>query len=211
VRDNYNFKEKQVLVIHTDKEGDVTKADLEDAREAARDIDLPINKVKVIVSVLMLREGWDVRNVTVVLGLRPFTSSAKILPEQGVGRGLRLMQGISPDRTQTLEVMGTQAFEDFVRQLETEGVGIKTTNTPPAPPVKIEPVAEKAKMTSAYQSLGRFTRTITRSLQILTSTPSNLSTTRANWKRYIGSGSKWNLRPLRQRFTRKMLPRARRH
>ena len=55
------------------------------------------------------------------------------------------MQGISPDRTQTLEVMGTQAFEDFVRQLETEGVGIKTTNTPPAPPVKIEPVAEKAK------------------------------------------------------------------
>jgi type III restriction enzyme len=99
----------------------------------------------VIVSVLMLREGWDVRNVTVVLGLRPFTSSARILPEQGVGRGLRLMQGISPDRTQTLEVMGTQAFEDFVRQLEAEGVGIKTTSTPPAPPVKIEPVSEKAK------------------------------------------------------------------
>jgi len=35
----------------------------------------------------MLREGWDVRNVTVVLGLRPFTASAKILPEQAVGRG----------------------------------------------------------------------------------------------------------------------------
>ena len=55
------------------------------------------------------------------------------------------MQGISPDRTQTLEVMGTQAFEDFVRQLELEGVGIKTTTKPPAPPVKIEPVTEKAK------------------------------------------------------------------
>jgi type III restriction enzyme len=145
LRDTYSFKEKEVLVIHTDKEGDVSKADLDEAREAARDIDLPSSKVKVIVSVLMLREGWDVRNVTVVLGLRPFTSSARILPEQGVGRGLRLMQGISPDRTQTLEVMGTEEFEKFVRQLESEGVGIKTTTKPPDPPVRVEPVLEKAK------------------------------------------------------------------
>jgi type III restriction enzyme len=145
LRDTYGYTEKEVLVIHTDKQGEVTKADLESARAAARDIDLPTSKVKMIVSVLMLREGWDVRNVTVVLGLRPFTSSAKILPEQGVGRGLRLMQGISPDRTQTLEVMGTEEFEKFVRELEKEGVGIKTTNIPPAPPVKIEPVVEKAK------------------------------------------------------------------
>ena len=138
------FKKGEVLVIHTDKEGEITKKHLERAREAARDIDLPGNKVKVIVSVLMLREGWDVRNVSVVLGLRPFTSKAKILPEQAVGRGLRLMEGISPDRTQTLEVMGTQAFEEFVRQLEAEGVGIKTVTTPPPPPVKVEPVEEKA-------------------------------------------------------------------
>jgi len=137
------LKENEVLVIHTDKEGEVSKKDLEKAREAARDIDLPKNRIKVIVSVLMLREGWDVRNVTVALGLRPFTSKAKILPEQAVGRGLRLMQGIGPDRTQTLEVMGTKAFEDFVRELEVEGVGIRTVTKPPAPPVKITPVMEK--------------------------------------------------------------------
>jgi type III restriction enzyme len=137
------LRASEVLVIHTDKEGEITKKDLEKAREAARDIDLPDNKVKVIVSVLMLREGWDVRNVTVVLGLRPFTSKARILPEQAVGRGLRLMEGISPDRTQTLEVMGTEAFEKFVRQLEEEGVGIRTVSKPPAPPVKVEPVEEK--------------------------------------------------------------------
>jgi type III restriction enzyme len=138
------LKKSDVLVIHTDKEGEITKKDLEKAREAARDIDKPKNRIKVIVSVLMLREGWDVRNVTVVLGLRPFTSKAKILPEQAVGRGLRLMFGISPDKTQTLEVMGTSAFEGFVRQLETEGVGIKTVTTPPKPPIKVEPVAEKS-------------------------------------------------------------------
>jgi type III restriction enzyme len=139
------LRENEVLVIHTDSEGEITKADVEKAREVARDIDLPTNKTKVIVSVMMLREGWDVKNVSVVLGLRPFTSKAKILPEQAVGRGLRLMENISPDRTQTLEVLGTKAFEDFVRQLEMEGVGIKTVTKPPAPPIKIEPVQEKIK------------------------------------------------------------------
>jgi type III restriction enzyme len=139
------LKDNEVLVIHTDSEGEITKADVEKAREVARDIDLPTNKTKVIVSVMMLREGWDVKNVSVVLGLRPFTSKAKILPEQAVGRGLRLMENISPDRTQTLEVMGTSAFEEFVRQLEMEGVGIKTVTKPPAPPIKIEPVQEKIK------------------------------------------------------------------
>ena len=91
----------------------------------------------------MLREGWDVRGVTVVLGLRPFSASAKILPEQAVGRGLRLMGGLSPDRTQTLEVIGTPAFEDFVRELEAEGLGVRTVTEPPPPPVKVEPVLEK--------------------------------------------------------------------
>jgi type III restriction enzyme len=139
------LKKDDVLVIHTDSEGEITKGDLEVAREAARDIDKPGNKVKVIVSVMMLREGWDVRGVSVVLGLRPFTSKARILPEQAVGRGLRLMQGISYDRTQTLEVMGTEAFEDFVRQLELEGVGIKTTTKPPEPPIIIAPLKDKVK------------------------------------------------------------------
>ncbi len=39
----------------------------------------------------MLREGWDVQSVTVVVGLRPYTAKANILPEQTIGRGLRLM------------------------------------------------------------------------------------------------------------------------
>ena len=53
---------------------------------------------------MLLREGWDVRNVTFVLGRRPFTAKAAILPEQVISRGLRLMTQVSPDRTQTLEV-----------------------------------------------------------------------------------------------------------
>ncbi|HSS51327.1 MAG TPA: DEAD/DEAH box helicase family protein, partial [Thermoanaerobaculia bacterium] len=137
------FKESEVLVIHTDSEGEITKADLEKAREAARDIDKPENKTKAIVSVMMLREGWDVKNVTVVLGLRPFTARAEILPEQVIGRGLRLMPNIGPD-TQTLEVLGTRNLLNVLRtQLEAEGVGVATTRTDPPRAIIIEPVQER--------------------------------------------------------------------
>ncbi|MHB2026495.1 MAG: DEAD/DEAH box helicase family protein [Elusimicrobiota bacterium] len=142
----FGFKESEILVIHTDEVGEVTKKDLEKAREAARDVDKADNKVKAIVSVMMLREGWDVRNVTVVLGLRPFTAKAEILPEQVIGRGLRLMMAVSPDRTQTLEVLGTRNLLKVLReQLEAEGVGVTTTKKDPAQPVIIEPVQERLR------------------------------------------------------------------
>ena len=141
IREESDLKADEVLVIHTDTQGVITKKDLDIARDAAKNIDT--NQIKVIVSVLMLREGWDVKNVSVILGLRPFTSKARILPEQAVGRGLRLMERVSPDSLQTLEVIGTDAFEEFVRELEQEGVGIDTVGPKPPPPVKIYPVLEK--------------------------------------------------------------------
>ncbi len=142
--------DEEVIVIHVSfhggesRETEITDKDLPRLRKLAREIDKPENKVKIIVSNMMLREGWDVQNVSVVLGLRPFTSKAQILPEQAVGRGLRLMSGISPDHTQTLEVMGTKAFEEFVRELEKEGVGINTVKTPPPLPITIAP--EKSRL-----------------------------------------------------------------
>ncbi len=140
---SFGLRQKEVLVIHTDTAGVITKKDLEAARQTARDIDRPDNPIKVIVSVMMLREGWDVRNVSVCLGLRPFTAKAEILPEQVIGRGLRLMRGISPDRTQTLEVLGTKNLLDMLREkLEAEGVGVTTTKTEPPASVTIEPIQE---------------------------------------------------------------------
>jgi type III restriction enzyme len=142
----FGLKESEVLVIHTDEVGEITKKDLDKAREVARDIDKPENKIKAIVSVMMLREGWDVRSVSVVLGLRPFTAKAEILPEQVIGRGLRLMVGIGADRTQTLEVLGTRNLLKVLReQLEAEGVGVASTRTDPPKPVIIEPVLERRK------------------------------------------------------------------
>ena len=140
----FGFTEEEVLVIHTDGTGEVQKGDVEKARQAARDIDNKNSKIKVIVSVMMLREGWDVRNVSVVLGLRPFTAKAKILPEQVIGRGLRLIPAVGPERTQTLEVLGTKNLLNLLRdELEAEGVGVATVEQPPISPVVIEPVQER--------------------------------------------------------------------
>ena len=113
------FGSEKLLVIHTDRSGEVAKKDLDKARQAAREVDRADNPINAIVSVLMLREGWDVQNVTVVVGLRPYTSKANILPEQTVGRGLRLMfRDLTTDYVERVDVIGNKAFIQFVEQLE---------------------------------------------------------------------------------------------
>ena len=140
----YGFAASEILVIHTDAKGGIRKSDLDALRQAARDVDSPDSGVRVIVSVMMLREGWDVRNVSVVLGLRPFSAKSEILPEQVIGRGLRLMRDVTPDQTQTLEVLGTtRLLETLRRELETQGVSVSVQKTPPPTGVIIEPVREK--------------------------------------------------------------------
>lgn len=49
---------------------------------------MPGEKVRCIISVNMLSEGWDVKSVTHILGVRAFGSP--LLTEQVIGRGLRL-------------------------------------------------------------------------------------------------------------------------
>jgi type III restriction enzyme len=121
LREKYvaEFGGEQTEVIHTDKSGEVSKKDLDEAREAVRGVDSPDSPINAIVSVLMLREGWDVRNVTVVVGLRPYTAKANILPEQAIGRGLRLMfRDMGTDFTERVDIIGNKKFLDFVDDLE---------------------------------------------------------------------------------------------
>lgn len=113
------FGGQALLVIHTNNVGDVSRKDEEPARKAAREVDLPTSPVNAIVSVLMLREGWDVQNVTVIVGLRPYSSKANILPEQTLGRGLRLMfRGAGTGYQERVDVIGTAKFMELVEQLE---------------------------------------------------------------------------------------------
>jgi type III restriction enzyme len=124
----YPKMKNSVLTIHTNNSGEIketattkkAKEELEKLRKAADDIDKDYSPYKAVVSVLMLREGWDVRNVTTVVGLRPFGADSKILPEQTIGRGLRKMFPL--DTPENLVVVGTSAFLEFVESLKTEGV-----------------------------------------------------------------------------------------
>jgi type III restriction enzyme len=104
------FQDK-ILVIHTDRKGTITKKDLEKAREAARKIDLPENPYDIIISVMMLKEGWDVKNVCIVVPLRAFVSP--ILPEQTLGRGLRRMFPDNEDFVERLIVIDHPKFRQL--------------------------------------------------------------------------------------------------
>ena len=113
------FGDGRTQTIHTKKSGEISDKELGKARETVKNVDRDESPINAIVSVLMLREGWDVKNVTVVVGLRPYTAKANILPEQAIGRGLRLMfRDLTPDYTEHVDIIGNQKFLDFVDDLE---------------------------------------------------------------------------------------------
>src|SRR5229473_2768659 len=113
------FGNGKTQTIHTKKSGEISDKELDKARETVKNVDRAESPINAIVSVLMLREGWDVQNVTVVVGLRPYTAKANILPEQAIGRGLRLMfRDIPVDFTERVDIIGNQKFLDFVDDLE---------------------------------------------------------------------------------------------
>lgn len=134
-----------VLTIHTNQSGEITesssgknKEELELLRKYANEIDSLESPFKAVVSVLMLKEGWDVQNVTTIVGLRAFSSKAKVLPEQTLGRGLRRMFR-GTDIKEEVSVIGTDAFIEFVQSIKSEGVELEyssmgknsKTNAPP--------------------------------------------------------------------------------
>ncbi|MBI5688307.1 MAG: DEAD/DEAH box helicase family protein [Verrucomicrobia bacterium] len=78
----------EILQVDSNRKGELPEAEWAVLREKLFDMDAH-PKPRVVISVLMLREGFDVNNICVIVPLR--TTGAKILLEQTVGRGLRLM------------------------------------------------------------------------------------------------------------------------
>jgi len=128
LENTYPILKGSTFIIHTNKEGNIDESnssksqkELKLLRQTANQVDSDDNNIKAIVSVLMLKEGWDVRNVTTVVGLRPFSAEANILPEQALGRGLRRMY-FGEKIEEELNVVGTEKFLDFVESIKSEGV-----------------------------------------------------------------------------------------
>jgi type III restriction enzyme len=83
-----DLDETDIVKIDSNAKGEVTDKEWQTIKQRLFDIDNH-KQPKVIVSVLMLREGFDVNNICVIVPLR--SSKSEILLEQIVGRGLRLM------------------------------------------------------------------------------------------------------------------------
>lgn len=143
-----------VLVIHTKNNGVISEAssgknrdELEKLRKQANEIDDAASPWKAIVSVMMLKEGWDVRNVTTIVGLRAYSSKSNILPEQTLGRGLRKMY--PGNVTEYVSVVGTDAFMDFVESIQAEGVILERKpmgkGTDPKTPLIVEVDTQNTK------------------------------------------------------------------
>ena len=82
------LQEDDVLTVDSGKKAELGEKDWAPLRERLFSVDEHA-RPRVIVSVLMLREGFDVNNICVIVPLR--SSHAQILLEQTIGRGLRLM------------------------------------------------------------------------------------------------------------------------
>ncbi len=98
----------QVLLI-TSKESDeeIARLDL---------IERPESQIRAVVSVSMLKEGWDVRNIYVITSTRELES--KLLTEQILGRGLRLPFGqrTGVQMLDSVEVLSHHSFSKLLDQ-----------------------------------------------------------------------------------------------
>lgn len=100
-----HFKVKTLLVTE-----DSDEADRQKARELGKQ-QKTATPYKAVVSVLMLREGWDVPEVGVILLLRKFGS--KVYGQQVIGRGLRRVRakGVLPTEPQICAVVDHPKLE----------------------------------------------------------------------------------------------------
>lgn len=97
-----------VLVVHS-KVPDEALADLAKVED-------PWSPIRIIISVGMLKEGWDVRNVYVIASMR--SSVSEILTEQTLGRGMRLPFGAytGVEILDTVEVVAHERYEDLLKK-----------------------------------------------------------------------------------------------
>ena len=137
------LSEDDILRVDSGRKTELGPKDWEPIREKLFDVDRH-KQPKVIVSVLMLREGFDVNSICVIVPLR--SSQASILLEQTIGRGLRLMwrgdpsidelkaetrerisQGMEPTNYfDVLFIVEHPAFSEFYDELVNGGLMVET-------------------------------------------------------------------------------------
>ena len=115
----------------------------------------PGGRIRNVISVGMLSEGWDAKTVTHIMGLRAFAS--QLLCEQVVGRGLRrTAYEVAPD-TGLFEPEYVNVFGVPFTFLPHEG-GENGPPPPPEPKTAIEPDRDKAAFEIRWPNVIRIDR-----------------------------------------------------
>lgn len=104
----------KTLLVHSNLTSEKKEKALADL-EAVEDPDSP---VRIIISVGMLKEGWDVKNVYVIASMR--ASVSDVLTEQTLGRGMRLPFGeyTGIQMLDTVEVLAHERYEELLKKRE---------------------------------------------------------------------------------------------
>lgn len=132
------LSDDEILRVDSNRKGELKQGDWAILRERLFDLDRHEHP-RVVISVLMLREGFDVNNISVIVPLR--ASQARILLEQTIGRGLRLMwrgeefddqkhenrrlirEGKAPkSMIDVLSIVEHPAFQSFYDELMADGL-----------------------------------------------------------------------------------------
>lgn len=111
-------KAAETLTTHLPGDGQVllvTSQSTDDALTALANVERADSPVRAIVSVDKLKEGWDVRNIAVIVGLRALASET--LTEQILGRGLRLPFGARTgyDAIDHVDLVAHESYKELLR------------------------------------------------------------------------------------------------
>ena len=103
----YLGKAEAVLQVDSKHEDEATQRLLDE-------LDRPYSPVLAVVSVNKLKEGWDVKNIAVVVTLRAMAS--EVLTQQTMGRGLRLPFGkyTGVGQIDQLDIIAHQSFSELL-------------------------------------------------------------------------------------------------
>lgn len=138
-------KGENIYYEFVENEKEISDDDLKELRKLSRELDSNKSHYLCIVSVLMLREGWDVRNVTTIVPLRPYSSKANILPEQTLGRGLRRMTPPG-QAAEVVTVVEHKAFVSLYKdQLSQEGLPIEVVDIDNVPKTTVTIYPDRTK------------------------------------------------------------------
>lgn len=138
-------KGENIYYEFIEDEKEISDEDLKELRKLSRELDSNKSPYLCIVSVLMLREGWDVRNVTTIVPLRPYSSKANILPEQTLGRGLRRMTPPG-QAAEVVTVVEHKAFVSLYKeQLSREGMPIEVVDVDNVPKTTVTIYPDQTK------------------------------------------------------------------